>query len=637
MSALFDRRPGIVSQPVTLDRTLELREIPFVFPATQSLYPGSLNDYTAGIIADLYSNLSTHWMYTATVQLTLNGSQPAWSKDGWSFVPVRMDSLRNAKLPNNLDESEKTVNGAQSNVSFITPAMRGRIECSQLPVQAMKNLSNWLTYRDFRNETIWNKSTIPDDLAGGFELGQTWADRGFPTAITPFTSSVNLTDCLGCTSVFANPSEIQCCGNSSSSVWDPNVVVGYWSPNANPNAWNTRLWQQNFTAKFFHGGAVTGIKSNDDLKTSYNPSVGLVFPNPPSASFLTCRPLVESATADITVNPENGIIQSFNITEPPKERQNAFSDNFLPHNKTHASSETGYMTYNVTVSYGRLFMASMLTAADTINLRGAPHGTGYTLEDLNDNTYNIRDTINGLNMDFMTYAMYSMAGKDPTKLLDPDTFHDLAHKTFSTFFQHFVSNGISTETGSWGYQKINASLPHELGPALELVDGYLPGTKATKYQDVMQPISHTNRTVEALLARRVELLQMNGVAVWLSISIMAWLIMTTVVVAVLQRRYFGSLVRNVESLGDVLVLIAGSTNLIQVVREIQAGILLPENYENLRTKLGWFVDEDGRLRWGVEMEESYAGEQGIQWVAAPHFSKDNGSTTWNLGDQERTL
>lgn len=282
-------------------------------------------------------------------------------------------------------------------------------------------------------------------------------------------------------------------------------------------------------------------------------------------------------------------------------------------------------------------MASMLTAADTINLRGAPHGTGYTLEDLNDNTYNIRDTINGLNMDFMTYAMYSTAGKDPTKLLDPDTFHDLAQKTFSTFFQHFVSNEISMETGSWGYQKINSSLPHELGPALELVDGYLPGTKATKYQDVMQPISHTNRTVEALLARRVELLQMNGVAVWLSISIMAWLIMTTVVVAVLQRRYFGSLVRNVESLGDVLVLIAGSTNLLQVVREIEAGILLPENYENLRTKLGWFVDEDGRLRWGVEMEESYAGEQRIQWVAAPHFSKDNGSTTWNLGDQERTL
>jgi hypothetical protein len=94
---------------------------------------------------------------------------------------------------------------------------------------------------------------------------------------------------------------------------------------------------------------VTGIKSNTNLKTPDDQSVGMVFPNPPSASFLTCRPLVESATAEITVNPENGVIQSFNITDTPKERQNAFSDNFLPHNKTHASSETGYMTYNVTV------------------------------------------------------------------------------------------------------------------------------------------------------------------------------------------------------------------------------------------------------------------------------------------------
>jgi hypothetical protein len=153
----------------------------------------------------------------------------------------------------------------------------------------------------------------------------------------------------------------------------------------------------------------------------------------------------------------------------------------------------------------------------------------------------------------------------------------------------------------------------------------------------MQPISHTNRTVEALLARRVEFLQMNGVAVWLSISIMAWLIITTVVVAVLQKRYFGSLVRNVECLGDVLVLIAGSANLLQVVREIQAGRLSPEIYEHLRTKLGWFVDEDGGVRWGIEMEESYGEGARVHWISAPHFSKKKGTRIWNLRDEERDL
>lgn len=282
-------------------------------------------------------------------------------------------------------------------------------------------------------------------------------------------------------------------------------------------------------------------------------------------------------------------------------------------------------------------MSSLLTAADTLNIGGGSHVLGYTEEELNDNTYNIRDEINGLNMDFMTYAMYTMAGKDATNMLDPDTFETLAQKTFTTFFQHFVNNELSMQTGGWAYQKINASLPKELGPALDIVHNYLPGTKASKHQDVMHPISHTNRTVEARLTRRVELLQMNSVAVWLSISIMAWLIITTVVVALLQKRYFGSLVRNVECLGDVLVLIAGSTNLLQVVREIQAGRLLPESYEHLRTKLGWFVDEDGGLRWGVEMEESYGEGPGVHWISAPYLSKEKGSKTWNLGDEQRSV
>lgn len=268
-------------------------------------------------------------------------------------------------------------------------------------------------------------------------------------------------------------------------------------------------------------------------------------------------------------------------------------------------------------------MASMLTAADTLHIGGAQHIGGYHSEDLNDNTYNIRDAINGLNMDFMSYAMYSMANKDPQALLNPDRYLTLAQKTFTTFFQHFVSNNISLETGGWGYQRINASLPDTLGPVVEIANTYLTETraKAATYQDDLHPISHTNRTVAAQVSQRVELLRMNAVAVWLSVGIMAWLILTTIVIATFQKRYFGRLVRNVECLGDVLVLIAGSTNLLQVVREIQAGQLAPEEYEHLQTRLGWFVDVDGALRWGVEMEEAFRDGPGVQWVAAPCLSK----------------
>lgn len=279
-------------------------------------------------------------------------------------------------------------------------------------------------------------------------------------------------------------------------------------------------------------------------------------------------------------------------------------------------------------------MSSLLTAADTLHIGGASHIGGYLQEDRNDNTYNIRDELNGLNMDFMSYSMYSMAHKDPTSLLDPKTYTKLAEKTFTTFFQHFVSNNIS-DTGGWGYQKINASLPRDLGAALEM-DGKLPSMEASEHQDTMHPVSNASATVQGRVSQRVELLKMNAVAVWLSIAIMGWLIITTIAVAILQKRYFGSLVRNVECLGDVLVLIAGSANFLQVVAEIQSGQVSVGDIENLRTRLGWFVDEDGGLRWGIEMEESFKDGPGVHWVSAPHFSKEEGgANTWDLADGER--
>lgn len=278
----------------------------------------------------------------------------------------------------------------------------------------------------------------------------------------------------------------------------------------------------------------------------------------------------------------------------------------------------------------------MLTSADTLHIGGAVHTLGYTSEDLNDNTYNVRDEMNGLNMDFMTYSMYTMAGKDPTRLLDPDTFTALAEKTYTTFFQHFVSSNISLETGGWAYQNINASLPQDLAPEVDMIANYMPGTTASEQQDTLRPISHTNRTVTAHVSQRVELLQMNAVAVWLSIAIMGWLILTTITVAVLQRRYFGRLVRNVECMGDILVLIAGSVNFLQFVREIESGQLVSGAYEELRTRLGWFVDVDGGLRWGIEMEESFGDGSGVHWVSDPEFSKERNST-WNVRDGEENI
>lgn len=351
MSALFNRGPGNISQSVILNRTLEIRTIPFVFPTWQSLYPSASNDYAAEILSDLYSNMSTHWMYTATIQLALNGSQPAWSKDGWSFVPAEMDGIEkiDSDMYKKLDAKDQAVDGVQSNLSLSTPALRGRIECSAPPKEAFLNISNWLTPRDLSNLTYWNKSTIPDGLDGGYQLGRGWRNDDTPSVILPLTSPENTTECLGCTTAFLNPSEITCCANSTSNAWDPTVAVGYWSPNVHPNYSAPRNWHLNFTAKVFHGKAVSGIKNIPRNAEDEVDKIGLLFTNPPSTSFMNCKPIIESAMANVIVNPRNGDIQDFSIIDTPKELPDAFSDNFLPHNQTHISRETSRMTYNVTL------------------------------------------------------------------------------------------------------------------------------------------------------------------------------------------------------------------------------------------------------------------------------------------------
>jgi hypothetical protein len=171
------------------------------------MYPGASMNYPTAVLETLYQNLSSYYMYTAIVQLALNGSEPAWSKDGWSFVPIELSSISSSESLAELGASQADSLGSssQTNVTFNTRAIRGRIECSPPPMQVLANLSSWTTATDLSNHTIWNKSTIPDGVTGGYQLGNTYKSRQFPSSITPLLPGQNLTECLGCTTAFVNP------------------------------------------------------------------------------------------------------------------------------------------------------------------------------------------------------------------------------------------------------------------------------------------------------------------------------------------------------------------------------------------------------------------------------------------------
>jgi hypothetical protein len=214
-------------------------------------------------------------------------------------------------------------------------------------------------------------------------------------------------------------------------------------------------------------------------------------------------------------------------------------------------------------------------------------------------TFNFRDPSRGLNLDFMTYAMYSLADENPEALLDASILQSLAQETFSTFFQHYVSSDVSLEIGSWAYQPINATLPSVQGLSL------------SGNQNLSQSASSsmTNRTVEAVVSTKIELLRVNPVAVWLSVSILIWLLVTTIIFAAVERRHYKGLIRNIECVADVMILVAGSKEFLQVAknRTIEE---LDIDKESCLTKLGWFLDCHGEDRWGVEIWTDINSVQG---------------------------
>jgi hypothetical protein len=282
-------------------------------------------------------------------------------------------------------------------------------------------------------------------------------------------------------------------------------------------------------------------------------------------------------------------------------------------------------------SYGFFFMKSLLNAADVEN---AMHATdlmryhGSPIEDnLLDKVFNMRDNTTGLNLDFMSYAAYAQVGFDPTALLDPETLAKTSQKVFSTFFQHFVSNNMSHEFGGYVYQPIGMNLSVN-PPMRNMPTQYTPdGSVAPKFEDIVR---ETNETTTATISTPVEVLRMNPVAFWLAASILVWLIITTIILASVQRKYYGGMMRNVECIADRLVLIAGSERLLAVIREKGINTILKE--DKILTRLGWFRDEDGMMRWRVELVE---GEQvkirpirlGPQYTPVPDGSDGEGSYT----------
>jgi hypothetical protein len=194
--------------------------------------------------------------------------------------------------------------------------------------------------------------------------------------------------------------------------------------------------------------------------------------------------------------------------------------------------------------------------------------------------------------------MYSLADKNTSALLTNTTLYsELVDRTFRTFFAHFAA-GDANSTTRRVYQKIGDKMP-DFGRKVvyDTKSGLLKQEDPETY-----PPRTTNTNVDAQVNRRVQLLKMNQVATWLSFGILIFLLLITIVILFLHRRFLSPLHRNVECMADIMLLVAGSDHLLALVEE--RGVETLREDESLLVRLGWFRSENGQLRWGIEVLNS---------------------------------
>lgn len=295
MSALFQRNQSNQLASVVVERKLELRDVPFIYEAMPLL--GSL---PMTIIKNLYRQLSTNWLYSATLQLAFDAHQPPWSRDGWSFVPLDTQSLAAGRIT---QQSRTSLFQPMVNVTIQTPAIRARLDCT--PSKGLENHTGWLSPRDITNSSIWSPDSIPKGLTEAYELG---IDSIFGPELFR-------------TSFLTYPAVIQCCSNGTDHS-ERGVALGYWSLDTIIDSFAPK--PLDISVKWVHGYGMSGFRN-----VQYPGYTHLLFTEVPAMAAIRCTPIIEASEASVTVNGDSGEVQSFAILREPVKYEQAWSEVFL--------------------------------------------------------------------------------------------------------------------------------------------------------------------------------------------------------------------------------------------------------------------------------------------------------------------
>lgn len=260
--------------------------------------------------------------YGATLQLTLSDLKPIWTAEDWSFVPVDLtefSGIDNSTESGGGISDQSPLSGPLQNITIETPGLRARLQCS--PYTEILNQSNWLIRHDLTNISEWNLTNHPRGPNVGYEL----ADSGFvvgPTYLRPADGDYFAT-------FYAREGQLTCCANQTSDG-PGRAAVGYWSK------LGTRFSStvtSNVSVMWLVGYPIEGLYQRMNKATGSTTS-HWIWSEPPTLTGINCLPLMESADAEVTIDPITSIVQSHNIIGKPRNFTAAWQDRYVKRNRS---------------------------------------------------------------------------------------------------------------------------------------------------------------------------------------------------------------------------------------------------------------------------------------------------------------
>jgi len=179
--------------------------------------------------------------------------------------------------------------------------------------------------------------------------------------------------------------------------------------------------------------------------------------------------------------------------------------------------------------------------------------------------------------------MLHLANNDQHALLGAETLMETANQTFGIFFKHFATFNISENRESYVYEP-----PDYFKKSYDLID--------------------------ANISTPVKELRMSPAAAILSMSILVFLIITTIILYTANRKEYKAIPRDVDTLASTLGWVYASDRLLTWAEHAPPS---QPWYKSLfsdpsslgkqhKAKMGFFVDSNGTERWGIEFFDAYS-------------------------------